>query len=212
MKTSKQCSFKRVLIALNCILLFSTVVFANNLSTFDELLSKIKTYDYGQSRENLSQLKESIYSALDSPETLKEFQSQMIDFLESDATFASKQFVCEQLSIIGDEYAATALVDLLQDSKTANIARFALERIPGEKVERALRKELSESSGMTKVGIINTLGQRRDRKAVKQLGNCVNDTDEQVAVATIEALGNIADENSAKILKNITTEIGRAHV
>ncbi len=203
MNTSKPCFSMWIIIALSLILLFSTVVYANSISTFNELLSKIRTYDYDQSQENLSYLKTFINSALNSAVDLKIFQNSMIAFLESDATFASKQFVCQQLSIIGDEDAVPTLVSMLKDTKTSDIARFALERIPGENVDKALRKELSRTSGLPKIGIINTLGQRRDRKSVKDFGKLLDDTDNQVAEAAIVALGKIADENSAQLLKSV---------
>ena len=58
-----------------------------------ELLKEIQKYDYGSSRESLTKLSDLVRMALDKPELKTGIEKEMIDFLQSDALFAGKQFV-----------------------------------------------------------------------------------------------------------------------
>ena len=173
----------------------------------DELFEKIKTYDWGQSRAALTETSDLVRKAHASPGELSKMEKNLIEVLKSDATPAAKQFVCRELSIIGTEQSVPALAEMLtqkaasdQQPHPADMARYALERIPGAAVDEALRSALPKTSGKTKVGIINSLGQRRDRKAVSALGSLVGDSDQMVAAAAVGALGQIADTQATKVL------------
>ncbi len=54
--------------------------------------------------------------------------------------------------------------------------------------------------GKPKVGIINSLGQRRDRRAVRALGRLIGNSDQTVAAAAAAALGQIADSRATEAL------------
>jgi HEAT repeat protein len=88
------------------------------------------------------------------------------------------------------------------------MARYALERIPGPAVDKALRAALNRTSGKVKVGIINSLGERSDRKAVKQLGKLLTDTDKEIVQAAISALGKIGGKGAAKALDKARAKVG----
>jgi len=172
----------------------------DTISQVVQLLTEIKKYDYGSSRESLTRLSDLVRTALDKPELKAGIEKEMLNFLNSEALFAGKQFVCKQLSIIGTETSVPVLAKMLKDEKTADIALYALERIPGPAADKAVLKALSKAKGKTKVGIINTLGQRRVIKSVKSLGKLVYDSDRAVAEAAIAALGKIGDGNATKTL------------
>jgi HEAT repeat protein len=82
---------------------------------------------------------------------------------------------------------------MLTDEKVSDIARYALELIPGEAVDDALRQALPKANGNAKIGIINTLGVRGDKKAVELLTVLVGDSNETIAGAAVAALGRIDD-------------------
>jgi HEAT repeat protein len=69
-------------------------------------------------------------------------------------------------------------------------------------VDAALIQSLNETEGMIKVGIINTLGQRRVEEAVKPLGQLMNDekAGADINSAAIVALGKIGGTEAANIL------------
>jgi HEAT repeat protein len=166
----------------------------------DELFEKIKTYDWGQSHAALTEVSDLVRKAGTSAKELRKIEKNLLEVLKSDATYACKQFVCRELSIIGTEQSVPTLGAMLTDEKLSDMARFALERIPGAAVNEALRSALPKTSGKTKVGIINSLGQRRDGKAVSALGSMVGDSDQMVAAAAVSALGQIADAEATKAL------------
>jgi hypothetical protein len=101
-----------------------------DISELEQLLSKCSTYDYGQNRECMVDMSDFIKSAYGSPAALKKIETILDTFLQSDATLASKQFVCKQLSIMGSEQSVPVLNDMLKNADTADMARYALERIP----------------------------------------------------------------------------------
>jgi type 1 glutamine amidotransferase len=176
------------------------VISSGKGSEMDELLEKVKTYDWGQSRLALTEVSDQVRQAYGSPDELSRIEQGLLLVLSSDATPAGKQFVCRQLSIIGTERSVPALGKMLTGEETSDMARYALERIPGAAVDEALREALPGAKGKPKVGIINSLGQRRDKKAVPALAGLISDSDEVVAAAAAAALGRIADSPATKAL------------
>jgi len=164
------------------------------------LLEQIKTYEFGHSRENLTIFAELVRSSIDSREDKKILEKGMLTFLKTDATFAGKQFVCKQLSIIGTEEAVPTLAPMLLKKETSDIARYALERIHGRRVDKALRDALPKTKGKVKVGIINTLGQRKDKRSVKIFGKLLYDSNKEIANAAASALGKIANARTSDVL------------
>ncbi|MCP4607197.1 MAG: ThuA domain-containing protein [Planctomycetes bacterium] len=170
------------------------------MAALQELLEKVKTYDWGQSRLALTEVSDIIKKAHSSPAELKKIEKSLLGVLTSGSTRAGKQFVCRELSIIGTGQSVSALANMLTDEKTSDMARYALERIPGTAVNEALRSALRKAKGKPKIGIINSLGQRRDKRAVRGLGRLVGNQDKAVAAAAAAALGQIADSRATKAL------------
>jgi len=165
--------------------------------SLDDILAKVITYNYGRSREPLSELSDIIRNAYDSPEELRIIEGRLAGVVGLKGTLACKQFICRQLSIIGTKDSVPTLAKMLTNPKTSDMARYALERIPDPAVDKALRGALGKTGGKIKVGIINSLGQRRDKKAVKQLGKLLSDPDKDIALAAISALGKIGNSKAA---------------
>jgi type 1 glutamine amidotransferase len=173
-------------------------------SEMDELMGKVKSYDWGESREALTQVSDLIRKAHGSAAELGRIEASLIAVLDSDAKRAGKQFVCRQLSIIGTERCVPTLAKMLTNDETADMARYALERIPGPAVDEALRGALGKTGGKAKIGVINSLGQRRDEKAVAALSGLIGDGDKMIAEAAVAALGQIADDKAAEALAKVT--------
>ena len=175
-------------------------------SEMEELLEKVKTYDWGQSRLALTEISDRVRQAHGSPAELRRIEEGLLEVLDSDAKRAGKQFVCRQLSIIGTRRSVPALGKMLTDAETSDMARYALERIPGTAVNEALRKALPKARGKAKVGIINSLGQRRDKRAVRGLSRLVGNRDQTIAAAAAAALGRIAGSGATKALAKAKDE------
>ena len=170
------------------------------MAALQELLEKVKTYDWGQSRLALTEVSDIIKKAHSSSAELRKIEKSLLGVLTSDSTRAGKQFVCRELSIIGTGQSVSVLGNMLLGEETSDMARYALERIPGTAVNDALRRALRQAKGKPKVGIINSLGQRRDKRAVRALGRLVGNSDKTVAAAAAAALGHIADSRATEAL------------
>ncbi|MBN2019319.1 MAG: HEAT repeat domain-containing protein [Sedimentisphaerales bacterium] len=182
---------------------------AEDANAFGQLLDKIRTYDYGKSRADLTRISDMIRQSSGKPE-IKEIEKQLDEFLKSDATYAAKQFVCQELSVIGTEASVAALAPMLTNDKYSDMARYALERIPGEAAGEALREALGAVSGSAKIGIINSIGVRGDKKAVGLLSGVISDFNQMASISAVAALGRIDDPCAVEaIAKAVGKETGK---
>ena len=165
---------------------------ARSAAEMEPMLAKISTYEYGRSREALAQLSLFVEGAMGSGELLKEIEARLLKFLQSAATAAAKEAALKELSLIATVESVPVLTAMLVRAETSEMARYALARIPGPAPDDALRKALDGASGKVKIGIVNSLGQRRDAKAVPALRVLASSSDSRIALAAIFALGNIA--------------------
>jgi len=159
-----------------------------------QLLEKVKTYDWGQSRATLTEITEGIKKAHGNKAEMAKIEKGLLGVLDSDAKRAAKQFACRQLSIIGTDASVATLGKMLTGEETSDMARYALERIPGRAAAGALLKALPKARGNAKIGIVNSLGQRAEPKASSAIAKLLDNSDETLAAAAAAALGEIADE------------------
>jgi HEAT repeat protein len=124
-----------------------------------------------------------------------------ISILKSSAEPAQKAMTCKWLAVYGNQDAVPALSPLLADPQLSSWARIALEVIPGRAADEALRGALGKLQGKLLVGVINSIGVRRDAKAVNGLVARLNEADVEVATAAAVALGRIGGDPSAKALE-----------
>ena len=99
----------------------------------------ISKFEYGQSRKGLIKVSDLVKKAQGSRQWAAGMEKVMTDLLGSDATLASKEFVCQQLSIIGTNRSVPTLAGMLANKDTSDMARYALERIGKPKAAIALR-------------------------------------------------------------------------
>ncbi|MBM4088518.1 MAG: hypothetical protein FJ276_03700 [Planctomycetes bacterium] len=139
-------------------------------------------------------------------ETQAEKQKKLIAILESpDATPADKAITCKHLMRCGDKAAVPALAALLTDEHLAAWARIALEAIPDSAADEALRQAASQLRGRLLVGVVNSIGMRRDARAVDVLAQKLTGADAEVAAAAAVALGRIGDGAAARVLEQYLT-------
>ncbi|MBI2927508.1 MAG: hypothetical protein HYY24_17570 [Verrucomicrobia bacterium] len=126
---------------------------------------------------------------------------KLIAVLQSSADQKEKGDACRELSVLGTQAAVPALVALLADEKLNHMARYALETIPDPGVDKALRDQLGKLTGRPLVGVIGSLGVRRDVYAVKPLTGLLQNADADVAQAAARALGKIGTPAPAKAIQ-----------
>lgn len=169
-------------------------------SELDGLLAKVAKWDYHDARDPLFAVSDVVLKAHGSVAETRQIETRFIAFLKGEATPAGKDFICRQLSLMGSDASVPQLSGMLLKADTAEIARFALERIPGPAVDRALRAGLAKTTGKTRIGIINTLGVRRDAASVALLRPLALGSDAATAGAAWHALAAIADPAAVKVL------------
>ena len=132
--------------------------------------------------------------AMDSP--------QLVEVLKNPAsTVFQKGKACQRLAVKGTPDAVPALAALLSDPQVAHYARFGLVPIPGPSVDDALRNATKTLKGKLLVGVINSIGQRKDAKAVEPLTRLMYGADLDVARAAAMALARIGGPQATQALQ-----------
>ncbi|MCE2727545.1 MAG: HEAT repeat domain-containing protein [Planctomycetaceae bacterium] len=128
-------------------------------------------------------------------------EQELIAVLRSDAPEADKAKACKQLAVHGSADAVPELAKLLGNERLSAWARIPLEAIPDPACDAALRQAAAGLAGRPLVGVINSLGARRDAGAVDLLAARLADADAAVASSAAIALGLIGGEAAAAALR-----------
>ena len=99
----------------------------------------------------------------------KDQEAKLIAVLKSDAPRKAKADACRELARVGTQEAVAPLAALLCNEELSHMARYGLEPIPDPAVDTALRDALGKVKGRLLVGVIGSIGVRRDPKAVPPL-------------------------------------------
>jgi HEAT repeat protein len=140
-----------------------------------------------------------------------EQEKKLIAVLQSSAPDKEKADACRELARIGTKDAIAPLAALLPDEKLSHMARYGLETIPSPAVDEALRAAAGKLHGKLLVGVIGSIGVRRDTKAVKLLANLLHDSDNDVTQAAARALGKVGDQAAAKALLDALPSVSQAN-
>ncbi|MEZ6143856.1 MAG: hypothetical protein R3B91_00180 [Planctomycetaceae bacterium] len=128
-------------------------------------------------------------------------EAELLAVLRSDAPAADKAITCKKLAIYGSAEAVPDLAKLLADPELNSWARIALEAIPGEEADEALRNATESLDGLLLVGTINSIGVRQDAQAVEILSAHLQDADSDVASAAAVALGHVGNASASESLR-----------
>jgi HEAT repeat protein len=130
-----------------------------------------------------------------------EKEKELLAVLRSEAPAAEKAIACKNLAIHGSSESVSDLAMLLPNPELSSWARIALEAIPGTSADEALREAAGSLGGRLQVGMINSLGVRRDAGATEMLVAKLQDSDGDVASAAAVALGRIANSVATESLR-----------
>ena len=173
-----------------------------------ELINKVKSihkvivdYEYGDSRSWLQEYQDLMIEVYNIPEIHDKVERLMIKVLKSNASNDGKLLICKYLGTIGGNSSLPVLRKMLFTPSSSNMALIALTSIPGEEASKTLIGALENNEGEALIGIINTLGLRRDPKANQPLNGFISSEDQHVANASIHALGTIGGEQASQILQ-----------
>lgn len=127
-------------------------------------------------------------------------EDQLLDILRSPASAREKDAACAELKFVGTAKAIPVLATLLPDPQLSHSARFVLESMREPEAGQALLKALALASPEQRVGIIESLGERREAAAVPELRGYLTDKDEPLANATAFALGKVGSKEALEAL------------
>jgi HEAT repeat protein len=167
----------------------------------DDAFDALKKYDWGTDRAPLAPIEAAVAAAHGKADAREDLEMRLLAALKSEISRDAKDFLCRMLTIVGSVASVPTLADLLADEYHSHMARYALERILVPEAAIALRDALPGLSGKLKIGVISSIGSRRDASAVSALSGLLNDQNASVARAAVTALGGIGNVEAAKALQ-----------
>lgn len=169
----------------------------------DALIRQVSTYDWGQDPSALRQLEAESLRVAGTPNSAP-LEKRLVAALSSAQTQAARDAYCRDLSVLGTSASVPALAPMLLKADTAEMARYALERIPGQAATDALRKALPQAPPSAKTGIVNSLGRRRDAASVPAIKPLLTASDPRLVEASATALSHIGTPDARHALISST--------
>jgi len=100
--------------------------------TLVEILSNLKDYKTGDSRSNLQDLTSYIRQNYDGGENFAKIEKTLLQFLDGTGSTDAKNYICKELSVWGTDKVLPTLKKLQKNEETAEMARYAIERITNQ--------------------------------------------------------------------------------
>lgn len=135
-------------------------------------------------------------------------EGELLALLRSRAPVPARRFACRQLGRVGASDSVPALSALLADETLSNMARYALERMELPSAGAALRDAATRLRGPPLVGVLGSLGERREPENAAVVAKHASSRDQAVAMAAVRALGKIGTPAAAKALAGLTAPTG----
>jgi hypothetical protein len=167
--------------------------------TLDEPCAALAAYDWGADPAPLEVIDAAVVAAGSDSAVRTAVESRLIAILAPETSRAAKEYACRKLCLIGTAASVPALAALLVDPDNSHMARFALERIEAPEAAAALRAGLGVVTGDLRIGMMSSLGARRDAESVPLLAALLGG-EPPVAIAAAQALGLIASPAAAAAL------------
>ncbi len=166
-------------------------------------IAQIRDYDYARPTTALLAVEKLINETHGDRILREQIETQLAALLESSATFACKQFVCQKLWMIGTDASVPALRGMLasDDHYVVEAACYALSQRRSPVVSEALADSLRKAKDKGLLAVINLAGQRRDPECAANLAELALGADAPMARAAIAALGRIAEPQCGRSLE-----------
>ena len=166
-------------------------------------------YEYGQDFKPLLAIDRETIEVMNNAEDRRACATRLAALLtDAKATLPAKQYICFKLEVVGTPAEVPVLAKMLDDPKTAEMARRVLEQIPGDASLAALRAGLTKYEGKLLVGLINSLATRKDGPSVATIAKLADAKDAEVAAAALWALGRIGGPEATKVLADRIAKAG----
>ena len=172
----------------------------------DQAFDALKTYDWGADPKVLKPIDEALVATRGDAAARQVLEARLVAVLKTDVSRDAKDFVCRKLQVIGTAASVPALAELLPNKELSHMARYALERIPVPEAAQALRDALPKIDNALKIGVMGSLGVRRDVASVPALAGLLGDADVAIARSAALALGAIRAPEAARALQEAKPE------
>jgi HEAT repeat protein len=172
---------------------------AFDTSALDAAFTALAAYDWSADAAAFKPIDEAVIAAHGDAALRGDLERRLTAILGAGPSRAAKEYACRKLSMIGSAAAVPALAALLPDKDNSHMARFALERIAAPEAVDALRRALDTVAGDLRIGMISSLGSRRDAASLPALAKLLGG-EEKLAAAAAEALGMLATPDAEAAL------------
>lgn len=169
----------------------------------EQALQALATYDWGADPNLLQPIDAAIVASHGNAEARRELENRLAAHLRLDCSRDAKDYVCRKLMQIGTAFCVPLLAEQLPRQELSHMARYALERIPASEAAAALRDSLPHLSPELQVGVIASLGVRRDEESVPALAKLLSSEHAAVARAAACALGDIGTNAATTALTTL---------
>lgn len=166
----------------------------------DQAFDALNSYDWGADPAVLNPIGEAVIATRSDDASRQQLEARLAAVLTTDVSRDAKDYVCRQLMLIGTASSVPVLAALLPEQDHSHMARYALERIEAPEAAQALRDALPKLDGALQVGVIGSLGVRRDEACVGELAKLLSGKHEAAAQAAAYALGDIRTAAAAEAL------------
>ncbi len=176
----------------------------------DAAFDALKKLDWGTDLAAVAPIDDAVAATHGKADARQDLENRLVDVLKSDASRDAKDYTCRKLAIVGTAASVPALSTLVTAENHSHMARYALERIQAAEAAQALRDALAKVAGNLKVGVIGSLGSRKDTGAVGALGGLLADANAAIAQAAAHALGSIGNADAANALQQAAGSVKEA--
>lgn len=170
------------------------------LTPVDRAFAALESYNHGSPRGLLVPLDDAVKASLVDSGARSRLEERLIAELERRPSPVATDYICGKLALIGSQPAVPVLAALLEDPQRVEPARNALEVLPHVEALDALRASLPRLEGVSRLGVIQSLGVRQDVGSLDYLRRALWSSDTELAAAAAAALGEIGHATGAAAL------------
>jgi HEAT repeat protein len=182
----------------------------------DATPSALGALTYSGDQAALESLDREINAAANDATKLGAIEKRLLETLRrSEITYAARQAISQRLgTVLGMGPAKTTadafkpLPAMLLEPRDSDLARLALEPVPGDVVDGVLITALEKTTGRSRLGILDSIARRRITAAVPQLEKLLHDPDATTAAAAARVLGEIANPAAVTALQTAPNSNG----
>lgn len=168
-----------------------------------QAVAAARTSDFGESGPAMEYLRGKVLDVQLDPLARNELANTLAASIGSDdSSYAFKVFVCRQLYLIGGEDQIDELASLLKEPQLADLARYALEVIPGSEINDLFWETIAQVDGPTAAGLATSLAARGGSDTVSRLESLLKHPHRDVVVAALIGLGRIGGVDAELALRH----------